>query len=57
MAYETGFFVKSNERVMELHVLKPSDVHTIVATRQYTPIQWKCLEGLCSVRYFTMLIP
>ncbi|KAI7893343.1 uncharacterized protein EV154DRAFT_501727 [Mucor mucedo] len=51
LAYETGFYVNSNERTLKLHVVQPNDAIEIIKSGKFTPMQWKCLEGLCSVLF------
>ncbi|KAI9260891.1 hypothetical protein EDC94DRAFT_610142 [Helicostylum pulchrum] len=51
LAYETGFYVNDDERTLKLHVVQPNDAIRIVTSGNFTPMQWKCLEGLCTVLY------
>lgn len=53
LAYETGFYVNGNERILKLHVVQPNDAIKIIKSGKFTPMQWKCLEGLCSVSNYT----
>lgn len=51
LAFETGFYVTNQQRTLKLHMAQPDQVLKTVKSGQYTPMQWKCLEGLVKVLY------
>jgi hypothetical protein len=51
LAYETGFYVSNQQRTLKLHVAQPDHVFDIIKSGKFSPMQWKCLEGLVMVLY------
>lgn len=51
LAFETGFYMSSNQRILKLPSIQPEDPAKIINNNKYTPMQWKCLEGLCQVNF------
>ncbi|KAI8080754.1 uncharacterized protein B0P05DRAFT_72267 [Gilbertella persicaria] len=51
LAYEIGFYVDQNERILKLPLVQLTHAQKTISSSQFTPMQWKCFEGLCQVLY------
>ncbi|KAI7905962.1 uncharacterized protein BX663DRAFT_483630 [Cokeromyces recurvatus] len=51
LAFETGFYISDDDRKLKFALIDPNHALQIVQNGKYTPMQWKCLEGLCQVLF------